>query len=183
MNYSVINNSDNNFLTFFLTFCCTIFPSIPFIFVDIYYALFYQSKISCLESTYFKNLTMRFWLLVNGSISTFSVFFTFFICIIIYSDYIKCISNFFQNTYFIKGYILLKLLFNIIWTIIGTLMFIDIYDTCFSNLKIYICIRISIMFLFIFSSIIKIKKYLFDVDNVSGKKEINNINNINNVNI
>lgn len=178
MDYNIINGSDNNIFTFFIAFFCTVFPAIPFIIVDIYYALFYETKMSCLESTYFKNLTMRMWLLVNGSISSFSVVFTFFIFTIIYTNYFKCISSFFQNTCFIKGYISIKLLFNITWTIIGTLIFADIYHTCFINLKVYICIRISVMFLFILLSINKIRNYLFNI-NRNSKNELSNINNTN----
>ena len=71
----IVSENDNNLFTFIIAFFCTVFPAIPFIAVDIYYALFYNSKITCLESTYFKNLTMRMWLLINGSISVFSVLF------------------------------------------------------------------------------------------------------------
>jgi len=175
MDYSIINTSDN-LITFVIVFYCTIFPAIPFIVVDIYYGLFYQLKMTCLESTYFTHITMRIWLLVNGSISAFSLLFTLFIFMIIYTNYFKSISACFQNTYFIKGYIILKLTFNIVWTIIGTLMFIDIYDRCLSNLKIYICIRISTMFVFILLSIRKIKRYLFDIDSDNlGSREVTNI--------
>jgi hypothetical protein len=177
MDYSVINR-ENNIFTFFIAFFCTVFPALPFIVVDIYYALFYETKMTCLESTYFKYLTMRFWLLINGSISTFSVVFTMFIFTIIYSKK-GCISDFFQNTYFIKGYIILKLTFNITWTIIGTLMFSDIFNVCLSNLKIYISIRLSIMFLFILLSIRKIKNYLFNLNNKNSDEDLNNINNTN----
>lgn len=178
MDYTAINSGDS-FLTFFIAFCCTIFPAIPFIVVDIYYALFYQLKMTCLESTYFKDLSMRMWLLVNGSISAFSIFFTLFIFIIIFTNYFKCIAGFVQNAYFIKTYIVLKLIFNIVWTIIGTLIFSDIYNTCFSNLKIYICIRISVMFLFILLSIRKIKNYLFDINLNNSERDLTNINNTN----
>lgn len=178
MNYSIINNEDN-FLTFFIAFCCKIFPAIPFIALDIYYALFYHYKMTCLESTYFKNLTMRMWLLVNGSISAFSVFFTLFIFLIIFTNYFRCISRCFQNTFFIKGYIVLKLFFNIIWTITGTLIFANIYNTCLYNLQIYICVRISVMFLFILLSICKIKNYIFDNGVNNSETELTNINNTN----
>ena len=120
---------------------------------------------------------MKMWLLINGSISIFSVVFTLFIFTVLYTKKCLFISDFFQNIYFIKGYILLKLSFNIIWSIIGTLIFIDIYNTCLSNLKIYICIRLSIIFLFILFSIRKIKNYLLNLNNPD--EELNNINNTN----
>ena len=176
MDYIIIN-TENHFLTFFITFFCTIFPVLPFIVVDIYYSLFYETNITCLDSTYFKHITMKMWLLINGSISIFSVVFTLFIFTVLYTKKCLFISDFFQNIYFIKGYILLKLSFNIIWSIIGTLIFIDIYNTCLSNLKIYICIRLSIIFLFILFSIRKIKNYLLNLNNPD--EELNNINNTN----
>jgi hypothetical protein len=176
MDYSIINEIDNNLFTFVIAFFYTVIHTLPFIVLDIYYALFYETKMTCLESIYFKNLKMRTWLLVNGSISAFSVLFTLFIFTIIYTNFLKCISLCFQNNLFIKTYISLKLIFNIIWTIIGTLIFSDIYNTCFTNIKIYICIRVSIMFIFILLSINKVRTYLF---NNNSKNEISNINNTN----
>lgn len=178
MNYSVIN-TENNLFTVITIFFCTIFPAIPFIVVDLYYSLLHTEKTVCLDSVYFEHINMRSWLLINGTISASSVVFTFFIFLIIYTNYLICLSSFFQSTYFIKFYVATKLSFNISWTIIGTIMFSNSYFQCSLGLKVYIWLRISIMFLFIALSIDKIRKYLFNTEQTNRNQELNNINNTN----
>lgn len=178
MDYSIIN-TENNLFTVITVFFCTIFPAIPFIVVDLYYSLLYTDKTACLNSVYFEHINMRSWLFINGTISASSVVFTFLIFLIIYTDYLKCLSTFFQSTFFIKFYVVTKLSFNIAWTIIGTIMFSSSYYGCSLGLKVYIWIRISIMFLFISLSIEKIRKYLFNTDQRNRNLELNNINNTN----
>ena len=146
--------------SFLLTICCSVFPAIPFAIIDIYFSFEQQ----CLNYISFSkiNLNGKMWLLVNGCVSLSSVIFTFIILTIVYNKTCNSLVKFFENSNFIRTYIFLKLLFNISWTITGTIIFSSISNHCRTNIQIYIWIRISVMFLFIILSIRSIKKHIVD---------------------
>ncbi len=165
---------DNNIFSFFCAFCCAIFPAIPFSLLDIYYSLVYS--IDCFDYTYLIGFPFRYWLLINGCVSLSTVALTFLVFVT--SIYMQdCfLYPLFQNNIFIKGYIAIKLLFNIVWTMLGTVMFFKITEMCRQNIQAYVWIRIIIMYIFIVLSFRKIKPYLLN-QNQSRNSNIIHANN------
>jgi hypothetical protein len=144
-------NNETSLTNFFITLFFGICPVIPFTIVDIYYSYVYSY--SCLNYDISSSLNIRIWLRVNGYMSLSSILFIFFVLSIIYNNRFTMLINFFQNNIFIKSYVFIKISFNIIWTITGSILFSKMYDLCHFNLKFYIWFRISTMFFFILLSL------------------------------
>ena len=159
------NESSKNF---FLSLFIAIFPVIPFTFFDIYYS--YISSYICLDIS--NTLSMRTWLIGNGYMSLSSIIFIFFVFIIIYNNKCKVLLDFLQLDIFIKSYVFIKVIFNIGWTITGSILFYKTYPFCSFNLQFYIWFRIAIMFVFILISLKNIIHQNFN----SIEKEIINTN-------
>lgn len=169
-------NNETGLTNFFLTLCFAICPIIPFTIVDIYYSYVYSY--SCLD--YIVNydisssLNMRVWLRVNGYMSLSSILFIFFILSIIYNNRLTMLIQFLQHNIFIKSYVFIKISFNIVWTITGSILFSKTYDLCPFNLKFYIWFRITTMFLFILLSLKTIIKEQQNFNSI--ETEISNTN-------
>jgi magnesium-transporting ATPase (P-type) len=158
-------NIKHNIISFFTHIFCVISPILPMAIADIYYG---YNPYECMEKKYnnynHNNLNIKTWILVNGYISLFSIVFTFFIFIIvmIYKESCQCMTQLFENSLFIKSYILTKILFNISWTITGSVIFSQVYNNCPFNISFYIWFRITIMFIMILISLKNFKYYVLD---------------------
>lgn len=150
-----IMNNETDLTNFFLTLCFAICPVIPFTIIDIYYSYVYSY--SCLDYIIkydiSNSLNMRFWIRVNGYMSMSSILFIFFVLFIIYNNRLTMLIQFLQHNIFIKSYVFIKISFNIVWTITGSVLFSKTYDLCPFNLKFYIWFRITTMFFFILLSL------------------------------
>lgn len=153
--------NDNNFINFIVSLCLAICPVIPFAITDIYYG---HHSYNCMNINVINNLNTQTWILINGYMSLSSVLFIFLIFMVIYDNNCKSLVHLFQHTLFIKTYIFLKIMFNISWTIVGSIIFSKVYNECPNNIKFYIWFRISIMFVFIILSLKNIKQHLVDID-------------------
>jgi hypothetical protein len=153
------DNISNNFTTFLITLFYTICPSLPFSIADIYYSHYPHP---CTEISNIGVVNTRYWLMVNGYTTISSILIAILVFISIYKKSCKCLQDILHSNLFIKTYIFLKLLFNITWTIIGTIIFSRSYQECPFNLSFYIWLRISTIFLFILLSIKRVKKLIID---------------------
>lgn len=152
---------NNDFINFIVSLCFSICPVIPFAITDIYYG--YHSY-KCMDINIINNLNIQSWILINGYMSLSSILFISFIFTVIYENNCRFLVYFFQNPVFIKTYVFTKIMFNISWTIIGSVIFSKVYKECPFNINFYISFRISIMFLFIILSLKNIKQYIIDID-------------------
>lgn len=166
----IINNMshDKNFNNFIISLCCAIFPVIPFAITDIYYA---YNPYHCMNINVINNLNTQFWILINGYMSLSSILFISLIFTVIYDNNCRTLVHFFQNPLFIKSYLFLKIIFNISWTIIGSIIFSKVYNQCTSNIQFYIWFRITFMFGFIIMSFKNIKQYIIDTDDSQSLEE------------
>jgi hypothetical protein len=158
----------NNLTTFLITLFYTICPSLPFSIADIYYS---HHPHSCIENNHIGFVDARYWLMVNGYATISSILVAILVFISIYKKSCECLTNILHNNLFIKTYIFLKLLFNICWTIIGTIIFSTSYQECPFNLSFYIWLRISTMFLFILLSMKRVKKLIIDNEEIKEERE------------
>lgn len=149
----------NNFTDFILSLFFAICPVIPFAITDIYYG---YHPYQCMETFIINKLNTQSWILINGYMSLSSILFISMIFSIIYDNRCTSLVYLFQHTIFIKTYLFLKIVFNISWTIIGSVIFSKVYNQCSFNIQFYIWFRISIMFFFIVLSIKNIKEYIVD---------------------
>lgn len=136
--------------TFILTLFFTICPVLPFAITDIYYG---HNPYECMNINVINNLNTQIWILINGYMSLSSILFISFIFTVIYNNW--SFLKLFQNPMFIKSYLFIKIMFNICWTILGSIIFSKVYLECPSNIQFYIYLRITV------NSYIWIDSYIF----------------------
>lgn len=166
-------NNENNLVNLFITLCCSICPIIPFAIVDVYYSQL--PEYLCLDYVDLqisKTLTSRVWLMVNGYMSLSNISLIILLFVAIYNNVCNWFIQIFQNIKFIKTFIFIKISFNISWTILGSILFSHISSSCPTNLRVYLWIRITFMFLFIIFSIKNIKQYVLDLENIGNVSEV-----------
>lgn len=127
--------------------CCLV----PFNITDFYYSYYY--RYSCID-TYLFNINIRVLLKINGY--AYVIFMLYIILIL--TRYIK----FFENMVIMKTSIFIKVSYNIIWCIFTTIIYSTIYNSCESDLKIYLMTRLCFLYIFIILSLKKIKSTLLD---------------------
>lgn len=154
-------NSESNLFDLFITLCCSIFPIIPFAIVDIYYS--HSSVYMCIDyidQRISNTLSFRIWLMANGYMSISNIGFVILLFFALYNNICNLFIQIFQNMTFIKIFIFIKIGFNISWTILGAILFSLVSSVCPTDIRVYVWIRITFMFLFILFSIKNINKYI-----------------------
>jgi len=171
---SINIHPESNILNLFIMLFCSICPVIPFAIVDVYYShsyyyvcLDYSSSLSGISST----LTPRIWLMVNGYISISNISLVILLFFALHNNICNWFIQIFQNNIFTKIFIFMKIGFNISWTILGSILFYNVSDICQTNLRVYVWIRISFMFLLTVFSIKNIKQYIIDLEKIGNISE------------
>jgi len=135
----------------FYMICCVV----PFNITDFYYS--YSPSPSCIDESYILYINMRLLLKINSYIY---VIFIIYIILILTRR-----INFFDNIILMKISIFLKITYNIIWCILTTINYWKLYNSCENEIKIYLMIRLSFLYIFIILSLKKIKSTLLENDN------------------
>jgi hypothetical protein len=141
-------------LNIYILICCICYMIcclVPFNITDFYYSYYY--RYSCID-TYLFNINIRVLLKINGY--AYVIFMLYIILIL--TRYIK----FFENMVIMKTSIFIKVSYNIIWCIFTTIIYSTIYNSCESDLKIYLMTRLCFLYIFIILSLKKIKSTLLD---------------------
>lgn len=129
--------------------CCVI----PINITDFYYSYYYPY--SCIDTSLsLINLNIRLLLKINGY--TYIIFILYIILILT-----RCIK-FFENMVIMKTSIFIKVTYNIIWCILTTIIYSNIYNNCESEVKIYLMTRLCFLYIFIILSLKKIKSTLLE---------------------
>lgn len=131
----------------FYMICCVI----PFNVTDFYYSYSYSYSL-CLDESIIPYLNIRLLLKINGYVY---VIFMLYIMLIL----ARCI-NFFENTFLMRTSIFLKLSYNLIWGILLCINYFKLYNSCESDIKIYLMIRLFLLCIFLILSLRKIKMAL-----------------------
>lgn len=140
---------ESNAYTLFGLILYVLYIVIPFTTVDLYYS--YQDNYECLSLKYpiNSNMSLRLLLRINGYA------YVFFIC---YVTLILCrLIDIFNNTFIMKLSLCLKLIYNITWSILSTIVFSNISNKCDISINSYIIVRLIISYLFIIFSIKRLK--------------------------
>jgi|LauGreDrversion4_2_1035121.scaffolds.fasta_scaffold231599_1 hypothetical protein len=136
-------------ITLLLYICCFV---IPFTVVDLYFS---YKDIKCLDIDYppESSMNLKILLRINGYMYIFFMF---------YAVLIFCrLVDIFNNSIIMKISIIIKLIYNLTWSILSTIVFSKMFYICENELKTYITIRLLFLYIFILFSIKQIKNLLF----------------------
>lgn len=136
-------------ITLMLYICCFV---IPFTVVDLFFS---YKNIKCLDIDYpiDSNMNLKLLLRINGYMYIFFMFYAF----LIFCKFI----DIFNNSIIMKISIIMKLIYNSTWCILSTIIFSKTFYICENDLKTYMIIRLSFLYIFILFSIRQTKNLLF----------------------
>jgi hypothetical protein len=124
--------------------CCVM----PFNITDFYYSYGYSYSY-CLDESIIPLINIRLLLKINSY--AYIIFMAYIILILTRN------INFFENSFIMKSSIFLKLIYNIIWGILLSVNYSKLYNSCENDIKIYLMIRLSFLFIFLILSLKKLK--------------------------